>query len=46
VSYAHHNHQSLFQYDRRSSTSRAYMQVVAALMRCIASVRKWIEKTV
>jgi cellulose biosynthesis protein BcsQ len=35
VSYAHHNHQSLFQYDRRSSTSRAYMQVVAALMRCM-----------
>jgi len=33
VSYAHHNHQSLFHYDPRSSASRAYIQVVAALVR-------------
>jgi chromosome partitioning protein len=33
VSYAHHNHQSLFHYDPRSSASKAYIQVVAALVR-------------
>ncbi|MFQ3568416.1 MAG: ParA family protein [Aggregatilineales bacterium] len=33
VSYAHHNHQSLFQYDPRSSASKAYIHVVAALVR-------------
>lgn len=32
VSYAHHNHQSLFHYNARSSASKAYMQVVAELM--------------
>jgi chromosome partitioning protein len=33
VSYAHHNHQSLFVYDPNASASRAYAQVVAALVR-------------
>ena len=33
VSYAHHNHQSLFHYDPRSSASKAYIHVVAALVR-------------
>ncbi len=33
VSYAHHHHQSLFHYNPRSSASRAYIQVVAALVR-------------
>jgi chromosome partitioning protein len=33
VSYAHHNHQSLFMYDPRASASQAYAQVVGALVR-------------
>jgi cellulose biosynthesis protein BcsQ len=33
VSYAHHNHQSLFMYDPNASASKAYAQVVAALVR-------------
>ena len=33
VSYAHHNHQSLFTYNPRSSASRAYIQVVGSLVR-------------
>jgi chromosome partitioning protein len=33
VSYAHHNHQSLFAYDPQASASKAYAQVVAALVR-------------
>ena len=33
VSYAHHNHQSLFTYDPNASASKAYAQVVAALVR-------------
>ena len=38
VSYAHANHQSLFQYDPRSSASKAYAQVVASLMRYLSQV--------
>jgi chromosome partitioning protein len=36
VSYAHRNHQSLFTYDPRASTSKAYIQVVAALIRTLS----------
>ncbi|NUQ05120.1 MAG: ParA family protein [Anaerolineae bacterium] len=36
VSYAHRNHQSLFTYDPRSSASKAYMQVVASLVRYLS----------
>ncbi len=38
VSYAHHNHQSLFTYDPRSSASKAYIQVVASLVRYMTKV--------
>ena len=38
VSYAHANHQSLFQYDPRSSASKAYAQVVSSLVRYITPV--------
>jgi chromosome partitioning protein len=33
VSYAHHNHQSLFSYDPKASASKAYAQVVGKLLR-------------
>lgn len=33
VSYAHHNHQSIFEYDPKSAASRAYAQVVGMLIR-------------
>ncbi|MCS7069955.1 MAG: ParA family protein [Anaerolinea sp.] len=36
VSYAHRSHQSLFAYDPRASASRAYVQVVASLVRYLA----------
>ncbi len=36
VSYAHRNHQSLFTYDPRASASKAYIQVVAALVRTLS----------
>jgi chromosome partitioning protein len=36
VSYAHRNHQSLFTYDPRSLASKAYMQVVASLVRYLS----------
>ena len=35
VSYAHHNHLSLFTYDPKAAASKAYAQVVAALVRYI-----------
>ncbi|MBK9748080.1 MAG: ParA family protein [Chloroflexi bacterium] len=38
VSYAHHNHQSLFTYDPRSSASKAYIQVVGSLVRYMTKV--------
>ena len=38
VSYAHHNHQSLFTYNPRSSASRAYIQVVGSLVRYMTKV--------
>ena len=38
VSYAHANHQSLFQYDPRSSASKAYVQVVGSLVRYMTQV--------
>jgi chromosome partitioning protein len=37
VSYAHRNHQSIFSYDPRASASRAYAQVVAALVRKLSN---------
>jgi chromosome partitioning protein len=36
VSYAHRNHQSLFNYDPRASASKAYIQVVASLVRYLS----------
>jgi chromosome partitioning protein len=36
VSYAHRNHQSLFTYDSRSTASKAYIQVVASLVRYLS----------
>jgi chromosome partitioning protein len=36
VSYAHRDHQSLFTYDPRSSASKAYVQVVASLVRYLS----------
>jgi chromosome partitioning protein len=36
VSYAHRNHQSLFAYDPRASASKAYVQVVASLVRYLS----------
>jgi cellulose biosynthesis protein BcsQ len=37
VSYAHHNHQSLYDYDPNASASRAYAQVVGELIRRMAA---------
>jgi cellulose biosynthesis protein BcsQ len=37
VSYAHHNHQSLFDYDPNAPASRAYAQVVGTLVRRMAA---------
>jgi chromosome partitioning protein len=36
VSYAHRDHQSLFTYDPRASSSKAYVQVVASLVRYLS----------
>jgi chromosome partitioning protein len=36
VSYAHRDHQSLFTYDPRASASKAYVQVVASLVRYLS----------
>jgi chromosome partitioning protein len=36
VSYAHRSHQSLFAYDPRASASKAYVQVVASLVRYLS----------
>lgn len=36
VSYAHNNHQSIFNYDPRASASKAYAQLVGTLIRRIA----------
>ncbi|MEO8395131.1 MAG: hypothetical protein ABI700_19195 [Chloroflexota bacterium] len=36
VSYAHQQHQSLFSYDPKSPASKAYAQVVGALVRYLA----------
>ncbi|MEO1443160.1 MAG: ParA family protein [Chloroflexota bacterium] len=33
VSYSHHNHMSVFSYDPKASASRAYIQIVASLVR-------------
>jgi chromosome partitioning protein len=37
VSYAHHNHQSLYDYDPNAPASRAYAQVVGTLVRRMAA---------
>jgi cellulose biosynthesis protein BcsQ len=36
VSYAHHNHLSIFNYDPKAPASKAYAQVVGTLVRRIA----------
>ena len=36
VSYAHHNHQSIFNYDPKAPASKAYAQIVGTLVRHIA----------
>jgi len=36
VSYAHHNHQSLFSYDPKASASKAYAQLVGKLVQRMA----------
>jgi chromosome partitioning protein len=38
VSYAHHNHQSIFHYDPKAPASKAYAQVVGSLVRRMAKV--------
>ena len=37
VSYSHHNHMSVFNYDPTASASRAYIQMVASLVRRMTS---------
>jgi cellulose biosynthesis protein BcsQ len=36
VSYAHHNHQSIFAYDPQAPASKAYAQLVGQLVRQMA----------
>ena len=36
VSYAHHNHESIFAYDPKAPASRAYAVLVASLVRSMA----------
>jgi cellulose biosynthesis protein BcsQ len=39
VSYAHHNHLSIFSYDPKAPASRAYAQLVGTLVRRMAQER-------